>query len=221
MAERTRGIYRLVTIPAFYQRLQLALAGPDPYARVGALVFGGLTDKAVLEIGCGPGHWSSVLRHARSYTGIDWNARHIEVARARYGTAQARFICGDLGDPALLADIPPLDAVIGIGILHHLDDQTALAVLSKAADLLVPGGQFIGIEPVLHARQNPIARLLKALDSGRHIRTAPAYQALFPKAYGTVSAELRTDLMRVPYSHCLMRATRIDPAAPGAGGAVA
>jgi SAM-dependent methyltransferase len=206
MAERTRGIYRLVTIPAIYQRIQLALAGGDPYARVGALVFDQLDGKNVLEIGCGPGHWSKVLRHTKHYTGIDWNPRHIEQARAQYGSQQARFICGDLGDPSLLNSDAPLDAVIGIGILHHLDDTTARNVLARAAELLVPGGRFIGIEPVIHKGQNPIARLLKALDSGRHIRGSAGYEQLFPPAYVNITTHVRQDLMRVPYSHCLINA---------------
>jgi SAM-dependent methyltransferase len=207
MAERTRGIYRLVTIPAVYQRIQTALAGGDSYARLGDLVFAGLDGKNVLEIGCGPGRWSTALLHTKSYTGIDWNPRHIEQARAQYGSQRARFICADLGDTALISSDAPLDAVIGVGILHHLDDTTARNVLAKAAELLRPGGRFIGIEPVLHAGQNPIARLLKALDSGRNIRSIAGYKQLFPPAFANAATVLRQDLMRVPYSHCLIDAT--------------
>ncbi|SDY41536.1 Methyltransferase domain-containing protein [Jannaschia faecimaris] len=206
MAERTRGIYRLVTVPAIYQRIQTALAGSDAYARVGKLVFDGLDGKNVLEIGCGPGRWATVLRHTKHYTGIDWNSRHIEQARAQYGSPQASFICGDLGDTALINSDTPLHAVIGIGILHHLDDAIARNVLTRAAELLVPGGQFIGIEPVIHKGQNPIARLLKALDSGRHIRSTAGYEQVFPPAYINVTTHIRQDLMRVPYSHCLINA---------------
>jgi hypothetical protein len=91
MTERTRGIDPLVTIPYKYQRIQLALAGGDPYALVGELVFGGLEGTTVLEIGCGPRCWSSVLRHTKHFMGIDWNPRDIEQARDQYGSEQARF----------------------------------------------------------------------------------------------------------------------------------
>lgn len=206
MAERTRGIYSLITFPGIYEKLQLALSGGDPYARVGKLLFDGLDGRNVLEIGCGPGRWSQELGHSAQYTGIDWNPRHIEQACQQYGSEKARFICGDLGDQQSLASEQPIDAVIGIGILHHLDDATATSVLTRAAQILAPGGIYIGLEPVLHARQNPIARLLKALDSGRNIRTSTAYEKLFPKGFDSVQTTRRTDLMRVPYSHCLIRA---------------
>lgn len=207
MAEKTKGIYRLVTVPAVYERIQLALSGGDPYARVGALLFEGLENKAVLEIGCGPGRWSTALGHTAKYTGIDWNPRHIEQARARFGSVKADFICGDLAEPSLFDQNAPLDAVIGIGILHHLDDPTAQSVLARAAQLLVPGGVFIGLEPVRHKGQHPIARLLKSLDSGRNIREEDDYKLLFPKEYTKLEVSLRTDLMRVPYSHLFIRAT--------------
>ena len=206
MAERTQGIYRLITFPGVYGKLQLALSGGDPYGRVGKLLFEGLDGRNVLEIGCGPGRWSQELGHAAQYTGIDWNPRHIEKACQQYGSQNVRFICGDLGDQSIFDSEHSVDAVIGIGILHHLDDETATGVLTRAAQILVPEGMYIGLEPVLHARQNPIARLLKMLDSGRNIRTSAAYEKLFPRGFDTVQTTRRTDLMRVPYSHCKIHA---------------
>ena len=206
MAERTRGIYQLVTFPGIYEKLQLALSGGDPYDRVGKILFDGLDGKNVLEIGCGPGRWSQELGHAGQYTGIDWNPRHIEKASRDYGTDKVRFICGDLGDQSILDPNTPVEVVIGIGILHHLDDETATNVLARAAALLGPGGHYIGLEPVVHPGQNPIARLLKMLDSGRNIRTSAGYEKLFSPAFQSVQTTRRTDLMRVPYSHLLLRA---------------
>ncbi|MFT4162409.1 class I SAM-dependent methyltransferase [Shinella sp.] len=207
MAERTSGLHRLVTIPAIYAAIQNVLGGAGGRKQVARLLFTGLEGKKVLEVGCGPGSCVPYLSHVAAYTGIDWNPHHIETAQLKYGSNVIRFIRGDLADPELIADIGAPDAVIGIGILHHLDDMIAADLLARVSSLLASGGRYIGIEPVLHARQNPMARLLKALDSGRNIRTEPAYRLLFGTHYVRVNTTVRTDLMRVPYSHCLIDAT--------------
>jgi len=204
MAERTSGLHRLVTVPAIYAAIQNILGGAEGRKHVADLLFAGLVGKKVLEVGCGPGSWAPYLSHAAAYTGIDWNPRHIETAQLKYGGDSVRFIHGDLADPALIADIGAPDAVVGIGILHHLDDAIAADLLKRIASLLASGGRYVGIEPVLHAGQNPVARLLKALDSGRNIRTEPAYRALLGTQYAHIGTVIRTDMMRLPYSHCII-----------------
>jgi SAM-dependent methyltransferase len=204
MAERTSGLHRLVTVPAIYAAIQNILGGAKGRKHVADLLFAGLEGKKVLEVGCGPGSWAPYLSHAAAYTGIDWNPRHIETAQLKYGRDSVRFMHGDLADPALITDIGAPDAVVGIGILHHLDDAIAADLLRRISSLLTPGGRYIGIEPVLHARQSPVARLLKALDSGRSIRTERGYRALLGGQYAHVDTTIRIDLMRIPYSHCLI-----------------
>jgi SAM-dependent methyltransferase len=207
MTERTKGIYSIVASPALYAKIQSFLGGPDAKERLAREIFSDLKGKSVVEIGCGPGLWSAHLQHAASYIGVDRNQRHIQEANSRYGTQTTRFLCGDLADAGVISAIGACDVVIAIGILHHLSDDIAREVLSQSAALLGPKGVFIGIEPVLHARQNPIARLLKWLDSGQNIRHEAEYRALFPKELA-LQTHVRTNLMRVPYSHLIMNGLR-------------
>lgn len=207
MAERTSGLHRIVTVPALYATIQSLLGGgPAGRAKVAARLFGDVSGQSVLEIGCGPGTWVPYLDAAASYTGIDWNARHIETAQRLYASGTRRFVCGDLSE--MLQDgAAQVDLVVGVGILHHLDDPVAVQVLSTVSALLRPGGSYVGIEPVLHAGQHPVARLLKALDSGRNIRTDAGYRSLLAPHFASLRTDVETGLMRVPYSHCLIAAS--------------
>ncbi|WRH63280.1 MAG: class I SAM-dependent methyltransferase [Fuscovulum sp.] len=204
MAERTKGLHWIVTVPALYTRIQSGLAGPQAKERIAHELFSGLENKRVVEIGCGPGLWSTNLQHAGSYVGVDRNERHIAAANSRFGTPHTTFLCGDLADAGVIAAIGACDAVVAIGILHHLDDAVAKSVLAQSAALLRPNGVFIGLEPVYHDHQNPVARLLKWLDSGKDIRREEGYRSLFPK-HLALETQVKTNLMRVPYSHILIR----------------
>lgn len=220
MGERTHGLHRLVTFSGLYLTIQRLLAGPNAHQRVADFVFGGLQGKSVLEIGCGPGTWYPYLGATANYVGIDWNANHIDAANRQYASPTARFVCADLGDPQFRDSIGPFDVVIGMGILHHLDDPVVDGVAANLATLLGPQGRYIGVEPVLHDRQNPVARFLKAIDSGKNIRRETGYRSLLSSHFDHVDTRIRTDMMRVPYSHCFLSAsgpTLRDAAPDGKG----
>lgn len=206
MAERTSGAHKIVTIPMLYGAIQRTISGPDAHQTVADRLFASLEGKSVVEIGCGPGTWAPHLSHAREYTGIDRNGRHIALAHEKHGSNQVRFVCGDLADPAVLAKLDKCDAVIGMGILHHLDDPIARDVLAQVASILRPGGRYIGNEPVFHARQHPVARLLKWMDSGKNIRSEEGYRTLFQSSFSDLDTQVVTDLARLPYSHCMISA---------------
>jgi SAM-dependent methyltransferase len=206
MGERTSGLHRIVTIPAFYGAIQRLLGGERGRAEVAALLRTRLSGRSVVEIGCGPGTWVPDLDGVRAYLGIDHNPEHISVATRRYAKTGTSFVCANLDDDTSFDLVHGADSVLAVGILHHLDDDVARRALRRAAERLPPGALYVGIEPVRHERQNPVARLLKALDSGRNIRTEEGYRSLFEGSFDGIETRVRTDLMRVPYSHCFITA---------------
>lgn len=191
-------------MPAIYDRIQRLLGGPQARDKVAAELFGCVRGKSVLELGCGPGTWVPYLPGVESYLGLDWNERHIEVARNRFATENIQFASADIS--ALRHSGQKYDVVLGIGILHHLDDANARAALRKSAGALTREGIYVGLEPVYHRRQNPVAKLLNMLDSGRNIRREDQYRLLFDSDFGELETRVETKIMRVPYSHCLIRA---------------
>lgn len=100
-------------------------------------------DMELLEFGCGSG--STAIAHApyvKHITAIDISDKMLEIA-------QAKAEAGDVGNITFQhttieeVGLPDesLDAVLGLSILHLLDNREA--VISKIYRLLKPGGVFI------------------------------------------------------------------------------
>jgi SAM-dependent methyltransferase len=127
-----------------------------------------------LDLGCGPGAFADVFARD-DYFGVDMNARYIEYAkRHKKGT----FLCGD----ARKVDLPDgrFDQILVFGLLHHLSDEDARAVLSECHRLLVPGGRFLVVEDIpAISRLNLIGHLIHAAENGEHIRASEAYRKLY------------------------------------------
>lgn len=159
----------------------------------------------VLDLGCGPGELLPFLGDV-SYVGIDLSAKYIARARARFGD-RAELRVGDVG--ALDDDLRDFDLVTVVGVLHHVDDATARRLFAGAASALKPGGRCVSIDPTLVEGQPRVARAIIQADRGQHVRSPAAYAALAAEAFASVETVVRHDLLRMPYSHCVLEcATR-------------
>lgn len=203
MAERTSGLYRLITIPSFYDWLQNLLGGRKARQAFADAFFNDLEGLDVLEVGCGPATWYPHQQAAKSYTGVDWNPAHIATARENVTDKSASFICGDVST-AFASTERKFDRIFAFGLLHHLDDDQATALVANAKRLLAEGGRFITIDPVYHDNQNVLARLVKHFDSGQNIRTQSGYTSIVRQKFDSVDATIFKDKLRIPYSHCVM-----------------
>jgi len=155
---------------------------------------------SVVDFGCGVAGILPYLDGVQ-YIGVDVDETYIECARQVHGK------CGTFMSADLLTvspdSFPKADFVLVRGFLHHLDDGHAEAILNLAAEVLKPGGRLVTIDPVKIEGQNPIARLLISLDRGPHIRFETGYRALIEQAFSPERLESRTDLLRLPYAHCV------------------
>lgn len=77
----------------------------------------------LLDFGCGNGRLVAFVQGV-DYVGVDNNPSYIESAQVEYGGPSARFVCADLNDLASM-NIEPVDVVVCVGVLHHLDDEVA------------------------------------------------------------------------------------------------
>lgn len=203
MAEKTKALYRLVTIPFVYRNFQNLLGGASARDALRAEFFPDVVGKRVLEVGCGPGTWAPHLADAAAYVGVDWNADHIAEAQSKHGSDRVAFRCGDVASSLDLGDAG-FDYVFAFGLLHHLDDDQAAGLLQSVTQVLEPAGAFVSVDPVYHDGQNPFARWMNNRDSGQNIRRAPQYEALVAPHFGRTDATLCTDKLRIPYSHYIM-----------------
>lgn len=201
MSQRIDSIYRLVTLPQIYSAIQSLLGADHSRRRYVEEVLKPRPGMRFLDVGCGP---ATILPYlpAVEYTGIDLNARHIEHARAIYG-ARGRFIVGDVSRNLGIED-GGFDLVNVSGLLHHIDDAPAAALLRDCLALLRPGGRMVTIDPLRMERQRAVARLLISLDSGLRIRTAGGYRRLTDGLDADIEVREFHDALRVPYDHYLM-----------------
>lgn len=156
----------------------------------------------VLDIGCGPASMLEYLGQVR-YVGCDTSERYIDEARQRYGD-RAEFYTGDVAEAGL--EVRSFDRILLIGVLHHVDDDTALSLLQTAKGLVKPGGRLLAFEPHLYPGMNPISRTIIQQDRGGYIRSQPEYESLCRQHF-KVEASREETLLRVPYSHLILECT--------------
>ena len=184
-----------------YELLQFAVGSHRSHALFVAEYVRARADDRILDLGCGPGHIVRALPTYVDYVGVDSNEAYIESARARWGI-RGTFRVADAREPLVFDK--PFDIVLAMGVLHHLDDAGCSRLLDNAMSVLVPEGRFVAIDPARSEPQSKAARWLILRDRGNHVRSVDGYVALARVSFGAVAADLRTDLLRVPYTHAIL-----------------
>lgn len=156
----------------------------------------------VIDVGCGPAYYFERLPRVRYY-GFDTAPRYIDYARKRWGD-RAEFRCEVFGEPHL-AEIPPADAVLLLGLLHHLSDDDSRDLLKVAAKALAPGGRVIAVDTCVEPRQGRISRWMSDHDRGEYVREPSGFVALAREAFDDVNGEIVDDATRIQSSFWLMR----------------
>lgn len=174
----------LVGAPACQRRFVDGFVKPRPGDRI-------------VDLGCGTGASLRQLPAGISYVGLDLNPHYIRTAQAEFGS-RATFLCCDLAS-ADLSQFPPFDLAISVGVLHHLSDAQAQAMLQLARRSVRPGGRLVTMDPCYVPGQNPIAKFLLDHDRGEYIRDAEGYRQLLAPE-GTLETNVFSDMLRIPYS---------------------
>jgi len=131
-------------------------------------LLGDLTDKRVLDVGCGVGRETVELaRRGARVVAVDLSPTLVAAARKRVGDAgfghRVEFKACAAED--LAADGDQFDVVLGNGVLHHFDLP---AFKTTLVQLLKPGAVAQFSEPIGH---NPLLRLYRWLTPGLHSPT--------------------------------------------------
>jgi SAM-dependent methyltransferase len=164
----------------------------------------GLKDgDTVLDVGCGPAYYFGRLPAVR-YFGYDTDPRYIEHAQKRWGSDLAEFHCEIFTDEHV-EKLPPVDAVMLLGLLHHLSDDQSRVLLGLAAKALGPGGRVISVDTCFEPTQGRISHWMSANDRGEYVREPAQFTALAEEYFGDVRGDVLGDVTRVPSSHWMMR----------------
>lgn len=164
----------------------------------------------VLDIGCGPADILNYLPEV-NYTGLDISSDYIHSAKNRFGS-RGRFLCGDVGLASLEEEQGDFDLVLATGVIHHLNDVQAARLFDLARRVLRSSGHLITYDGCYVPQQSRVARWLLARDRGKFVRRQEDYLRLASAHFAKVESYLRHDLLRVPYTHLIMRCCNQIPA---------
>lgn len=135
----------------------------------------------VLDIGCGTGDALNYLAQFEKYLGVDTDPVAIESARTRYASrANATFECKIVGERDV-AELAPTVVTLA-GLLHHLDDATAISVLKLAASS--PRIRRVVTQDIVYlpGAEHWVSNAFAALDRGRFCRRPQGYRDLIARA---------------------------------------
>lgn len=202
-----RGIGSLLRIPFLYTALQNTISPASSRHLLASSHYDDLlhSDGRILDFGCGPARLLAIFPQidARRYVGVDTNYRYI--SRASRAHPRATFVHLNSDSAHLRLQAATFDFAVLAGVLHHLPDEVALSSLRTIRTALVEGGQLITIDPTWHSHW--ISRALMKRDRGQFIRTEQGYRDLIQSEFrdGDCRTQVRTDLLRLPYAHCLTK----------------
>lgn len=161
------------------------------------------TGYKILDIGCGPGNILDYLPRV-DYYGFDFNPSYIDSAVKRFGQ-RGQFFCQRVSEADVFLKQPDsFDIVLAVGILHHLDDAEAMQLFEIAKYALKSGGRLVTYDGCYEEGQSKAARYLLSRDRGEFVRTQPEYTHLAHTRFDKVTASIRHDLLRIPYTHIIM-----------------
>ena len=203
MSQVTTGVRAVLSLPSVYSAFQTFMGAHAVRLTLAQEFIRLKPEQAILDIGCGPADILDYLPQAE-YFGFDISERYIELAKKKYGT-RGKFVAKFLMEEDLV-ELPKFDVVLGIGVLHHMDDATAAHVLALMCQGLKPGGRVVTMDPCFSPGQGKIAKFLVSQDRGQHVRTEDGYENLAHDVFAKVSTQVRHQAW-IPYTRCFMECT--------------
>lgn len=204
MAQNTNGIRSILSNPYIYSFLQLLFGGRNGRKNFVNEYVKPFDSIKILDIGCGPADILEYLPKSEYY-GFDISESYILRAKARFNN-NGTFICKKL-ESSDLAMMPKFDLVLGLGLIHHLDDETVNQVLKLCRESLKVGGRLITMDPCIVPFQNPIARFLINNDRGQNVRDKFEYEKLVKEIFPNSIVTVRHQSW-IPYTHCIIESTK-------------
>jgi trans-aconitate 2-methyltransferase len=161
--------------------------------------------RTIVDLGCGPGHLTAVLRalwpEARIH-GVDSSADMINTATGDNTDSDASY---ELADVATWEPVDPVDLIVSNALFQWIPDQ--LAVIERLSTHVEPGGTFALQVPRNYAA--PSHTLLHEIASqppyGEHTRGIPTDRGVDPSTYLELFATFGwdVDVWETTYLHVL------------------
>jgi cyclopropane fatty-acyl-phospholipid synthase-like methyltransferase len=190
--------------PSAYNLWWRAIGGPSCAQALISEYVQPATESRILEIGCGPGTLAGYFQQYE-YLGFDISSKYIDLARKRFPSAQ--FVCERVSRFSV-SEQQSFDRVLGVGIVHHLEDREAAQLFELAYNALKPGGKLITLDGAWTQDQSSATGWLLSRDRGKFIRTEKEYIGIASRVFQDVKSTIRRDLLRIPYTHLILECVR-------------
>ena len=180
-------------IQQFFGSKQMWLAFTQEYLSNGAPL-------RILDLGCGTAEVLQYLPPQTKYCGIDSHLPYIQSCQITY-PQRGTFHCKDWRD---FEEEESFDCVLLLGLLHHLNDAAARAVIEKGLRSLVSGGCVISLDGCRPDSCSRFEEFFYKSDRGKFVRTVHQYAHLYPSAPDFF---VHRNWLRVPYQYlvCQLR----------------
>jgi len=135
--------------------------------------------RSILEIGCSVGNIADAFRSLQgiSYTGIDIDGKAIRVAQQRFLGLEFRFLKESVEEHAQSGS--RYDYILVAGMLHHVDDATAIDILRSTRSLSSSGGTVLIYDPdTLMSSDSALVHWYYKLEQGKFRRSHTENEAL-------------------------------------------
>lgn len=206
MKSEKTGFYRILRLTTVYDSFQRIIGSKEKSQWYISQYIRPFNGARILDIGAGTG---SVAKHLGDvfYLGIEPNLIYVADFNNRNQSVTRCLVAGTTY--TVPVEDNAFDIVIISGVLHHVPDEESKSILGYAHKALKLGGRVVLVDPVLHEGQGTLSRFFVLRDRGKHIRGAGAYRSLFSELKLKLQFEVRTDLLRLPYSHILTTGTKV------------
>jgi SAM-dependent methyltransferase len=156
----------------------------------------------VIDVGCGPAYYFERLPQPLVYHGFDTDENYIEWAREKWGD-RGTFHVGVFDREAAQA-LPAPDAVLLLGLLHHLSDKDSSNLLELCAGILSRGGRVVSVDTAFVPGQGRLSRWMSDNDRGEFVRDPDGFKALATPYFGFTTTEIVAGTSRIPGAYVLM-----------------
>lgn len=201
MAQITTGIRSILSRPRVYNFFQRFIVDVSSREELINDYIKARPGDRILDIGCGTGNILRHLPQGVSYVGFDIDRKYIEHARAAFKD-RGQFYVG-APEKWVTEWAGSFDIVMGLGVLHHLEDQEALDFFRIAREALAPEGRVVTSDPCFSPDQRRISKFLVSRDRGCHVRDPAGYSDLAKNFFRTIRGRV-THQTWIPYTRWRM-----------------